>query len=308
MRRATRPLLIALVASIAGPPLGCAFEDGRGFARLSVELHGELAALDAAAGRLQPDGWIRTAEGFDVRVDELSVQIASVAIFGGAESSVGEACHFDPAAPPAGCSSCHGGHCHCGDALVSYEELEAQLCGGAGGTTGATAWARLGERQPTVEVVPEGDPVALRDCSPDCELPRGELKEVQLALVSVALRGAVRDLDAAERLGGEQPPIAVELALGGAALKAVPERALVIDRDTPYQLHLGLHVSLAAQLLDGVAWEALQRTGQGIVVSSTVNVGAHDLLRDNVSTSALELHVWRDGVELEHDHEHEGEH
>lgn len=303
MFRYGRTAIWLLVAVGVSSAAGCAFEDGRGFARLSAELSAELLALSEDAGRLQPGGWFRTDGGFEVLVEALSVEIEEVGVYGAAvTSSSGDACHFDPSNPPDGCGSCHGGHCHCGDALVSYEELEAQICGTSAGAT-QPLLARLGADLIPLRIAPAQSPHQLTRCDPHCELPRGAVAAVRVAIGKVALAGTIRDGGGGDRLGGQQLPLSIAFDLEGATLAVAPEHALEIDRESPYLLHLGLELVLPDHLLDEIAFESLATSEAGIVVDAEQNAAALTTLTEHVLDAHLHLHVFRDGVEQE---EHEG--
>lgn len=286
--------------------MGCAFDDGRGFARLSAELSASFEGLSPEAGRLQSDGWIRTDNDFEFLPTKLALEVHAIAVYGGAAASPTGDCVFDPANPPEGCGSCHGGHCHCGDALVSYEELEAQVCGTSTAST-ASSLVRLGELLSPLGLLTEEAPRLIESCSPHCELGQGTLSEVRLELGALELEGTLRDGGELDRLAGEKPSIRIAAHLHDTMLVAPFEHGLVIDRDTPYKLHLELELHVAAGLLDGVAWEALERTGSSIVVDEQLNEHTGHVLAANLSQSDLHVHVLRDGVE-EEEHEHEAEH
>ncbi|MEW5848920.1 MAG: hypothetical protein AB2A00_08900 [Myxococcota bacterium] len=76
---------------------------------------------------------ITTDQGFTVVVESATVALPGATVSTAATSGEGSST-FDPANPPPGCTLCHGGHCHCGDRLVPYEELA-----GGGGTAGESA-------------------------------------------------------------------------------------------------------------------------------------------------------------------------
>ena len=115
MPRFRSSLALALCAAAA---TGCAFEDGQPWGRVDVE-------LSAAA----PTDF-RTADGAAIELDDVEITVRVVELFAGDEAAAA----FDPSNPPDGCTFCHSGHCHCGDALVDYETLAARASGGGDAT------------------------------------------------------------------------------------------------------------------------------------------------------------------------------
>lgn len=104
-----------------GAGLGGCLSEGRpwGEVELAVGLRfePELSRLDAV-------GRLKTANDFRVELEGLELDAGPVELIAALEGAAG----FDPAAPPAGYSLCHNGHCHADDGrLVPYEDIAAEL-------------------------------------------------------------------------------------------------------------------------------------------------------------------------------------
>lgn len=173
-----RALLIVAVLGASG----CTFEPGRGFG--SVRAWSLGFGLEAGAARDLGDGWVLTAEGHEVHLASLEVEVGEVAI----ERLSGGAASFDPANPPEGYTICHSGHCDSVDGrLVPYAEIEAELAGG-GASFVASASAALEDALALGEWVDFPAPI---------ELVEGDLRRVRLGLVGLVGEGTWRP-----RLGG----------------------------------------------------------------------------------------------------------
>jgi hypothetical protein len=286
-----RPLArgLALAALLAA---GCTFSDGRGFARASGELEASFAGLDPAAGRLSADGWLKTDTSFEVQVTDLTLQVREVRLTAAAAAGgTGDGtCTFDPADPPEGCTLCHSGHCHCGEDLKTYAELEAELCGG-GGTAASTVVAfPLGAGLDLLQPAP----VPLTTCGAACDLGRGEIDGVAVVLDHLTLHATLRDRSVADRLGGAELDVAVSWDLAGATLESTLAEPAVLDRDQPYPVRVAVALPVAAGLLDGIAWDELARDGTTVTIDAASNAAAGATLTDNLTQSPLAVTVTRD--------------
>jgi hypothetical protein len=273
---------------------GCTFEDGRGFARLSGELWSHFAGTDPKSGRLQTDGWFKTDNSFELRLTRLELEVKSIELLAlqAAAPSSGGSCSFDPSNPPAGCTLCHGGHCHCDGALKSYAELEAQVCGGGAGQPQATTLGSL----PVDEVQPllgSGTRSQLLTCEPSCELPAGDVSRVRLTLGRLRLAGKVRDLSLQDRLGGVEPAVTVDRDLSGAALEAELATHQHIDRHHAYHLDLSVELPVTEKLLDGIDWHTLDGAASAITINKKTNTTAGEALTTSLGRSTLEVSVAR---------------
>jgi len=241
------------------------------------------------------DGWFKTDTSFEFLISAFEVEVREVRVEGaGTEDTATQGtCTFDPAHPPAGCTLCHGGHCHCGNELKSYEELEAQVCGAAGSSTTTLATLPVGTVFDLRPDQAEKASAELAECTPSCELGRGSVGGVTVVAERLRLEATLRDQSIADRLQGATRSVMLDLPLGGLALKGHPDVATTLDRDQPYGLYLRIRWPVAAGLLDGIAWETLEREGDTIRVDGAHNGDAFALLVEKVGLSVPEVTVER---------------
>lgn len=169
--------------------LGCTFGPGQGFGEVTG---GTLtAALVPGEARDLGDHTVLTDQGWVVRVDTFTLTLDAVRV---QELQGGSGEAFDPANPPPGYGTCHGGHCHADDgSLVSYEDIQAELAGDG------AAWVAL----VTLPVAAEADLVAGADYALVPEDPgplaRGEATRLEVGATAVHLAGraTLDDLDLA---------------------------------------------------------------------------------------------------------------
>jgi hypothetical protein len=179
---ARRSALI-LAAGLLVAPLGACLDAGLPWGSLEASME---ASFDPSEGRLDEQGRLKTSQSYIVAIDDLQVAFDAFTLV---LSSSGSA-SFDPSNPPPGYSLCHNGHCH-SDAgeLVDYEIIALEMAGGSGGTRfsvglDAKPWA----------LTSEGVSVGVSPCDPSpCELPRGELAGLELAVGTLSLRGTAYD-------------------------------------------------------------------------------------------------------------------
>lgn len=261
------PLLLITCAS-------CAWEAGEGFATLEPTARVAFVPLE---DRDVGGGWQRLDTDFQARIDAGSLRIARIDLMGPSGSG-GSGGSFDPANPPPGYSGCHGGHCHREDgALVSYEEIEAEL-GGGGGAAPAVASLLLGD----VDLLAPAERALT--CSPDCELPRTELQRMRWPVAALVLEGHVRDGRASPRLAGERP-FRVELTAPAQGALVTLEEALVLtsDRSEPPRVSLGLQLDVTARLLDGLDWSTAAETDGVLRVDDERNAALREHLLENLA-------------------------
>lgn len=209
---------------------GCALGDGSGFATVSS------AALEASfapgAARDLGDGAFLTNGGARVRLETLEVELGEVELSAVVAGGGGT---FDPANPPAGYGTCHSGHCHRDDgALIPYEEIQAELAGGA-------ATYRAIVRFPlekTVDLL-AGEVIALEAIEPSRELPETTLARATLHLHALMVVGEVE--------GGAR--FETELPLETTLSAVLSE---VLDRDGKAELNVRVKLALDAALFDDV--------------------------------------------------------
>lgn len=288
-----KPLLLSLLLAATG----CTLDPGRGFAQLSAGLWSSFRALDPAQGRVLAGGWLKTSSSYALQLSQLELAVRELRLRrAGATSATAStgSCSFDPQSPPFGCTLCHGEHCHCDGKLRSYDELRAELCGGGGGAASAVIVVRLPVLQPQA-LLGTGTRQELASCVPSCELGAGTIDELQLVLERLRLSGTVRDESNANRLGGRQPKLAVDLPLGGAALSlklASAGGAVAIGHDQPYYLTLSASLPVSEKLLDGVAWEGLGG-GESIVIDDKQNSAAGEALLQGLTATTLGVQTTR---------------
>ena len=235
--------------------LGCTFEDGQPWGTAEIELEVTFAPSD---GRLDDAGRLKTSNGLAVQVDALALTVDAVLLGAAGAAAV----DFDPSAPPAGYSLCHGGHCHHeSGALVPYEEIAA---GGEDGPQFAQ-----GVQSGAVSVDAEGADVPLRGCAGPCDLPRGRWTSARVRLTQLRVQAVV--------FGDGLPDEGVALDLQ-VPLTAEPRAGLdePVDRDSPPILALALRLTLPERLFDG-----LDPAGDVAAVVAE-NLAAHATLESTV--------------------------
>lgn len=222
---------------------GCADEVGHGFATLeSATLSASLEPGDAR----ELDGSILTNRAYRVTVTRLEIDIASVSLE--SLSSGSGSSTFDPADPPAGYGSCHGGHCHHEDGrLVEYTDIEAELAAGSGG--GFTEIARA-------EVAAKLDALAsdrkrVYEFTPSRELPETEVRKVSIDVAAVTI-------DAEVTRGDDAAPsrrLVVNLPLEFSVDEGIELR---IDRNSPARLRLVAALRLDGTIFDGIEFDDIE--------------------------------------------------
>lgn len=245
---------------------GCALDAGEGFAVLEPTVSAGYTPLSS---RDAGNGFQQLASDFQVRLDAASLGISHVELLSaatGGSTGGGSGETFDPSNPPPGYTLCHGGHCHRDDgALVSYEDIQAELNGGGGATSSLVA---------ALHVDAELDLLASQtltpECEPDCELPKGTVSQAHWDVSALRLEGAVRDHRATPRFEGERP-FRLDLAVEGEEEEAEPlvelSGALDIpaDREHEPRVKLALALAITPTLFDGLDWSAATPGADGVV-------------------------------------------
>jgi hypothetical protein len=247
---------------------GCAWEPGQGFSVLEPTVR---AAYTSTPAREAGGGYQQLSSDFQVRLDTASLQVAAIALQG--RTGPSGPSRFDPANPPPGYTICHNGHCDREDGvLVPYEEVEAQLGGGASVTTVASLPVGA------VDLLsPETRPVV---CEPDCELPRTTVAHGRWDITGLRLTGSVRDRRVPPRFAGERP-FRLELLPGGSGL-TLPVVAIngaldvPSDRESEPRVRLALKLDVTAAVFDSVDWAATQPGADGTV---DLGIPAHQAAR-----------------------------
>jgi hypothetical protein len=268
---------------------GCAWEPGEGFAVLEPTVR---VAYTPLADREAGDGFQRLSSDFQVRVSRASLELPGIELLG--RSGGGGPTSFDPANPPPGYSLCHGGHCHNdAGALIPYEDIEAELGGGA--TTTPVATLPVG----SVDLLtPETREVA---CQPDCELPNTTVSRGRWSVTGLHLEGVVRDSRQPPRFAGERP-FRLELSPTGVN----PEPVVVIsgdldvpsDREHDPRVSLELMLEVTPAVFDAVDWAATTVGPNGVVDLSDLedpdNTAARTALLEHFAALQPEAEVTRD--------------
>ncbi|MBW2524166.1 MAG: hypothetical protein JRI23_08320 [Deltaproteobacteria bacterium] len=261
----------AVSLAAAASTLGCAFEPGDPYGLVSATLDARYVEL---ADRATPDGFEQLDSDFQVRLTSATLTVDAIELLdAGAGAQVSA---FDPANPPPGYGSCHGGHCHADDgSLVDYETIAAELAS-AGGATLSPVIAMLTGALDMLAL----EPVALR-CEPDCALPEGHLVLARMTASRLDLYGEVRDSRTPPRFAG-----VLEWGVGLSLLEPIhhadeetlPDEEhdheeaagvfelpldLPIDEDHPPQVALAFTLPTDAALLDAVDFASVPPTPGG---------------------------------------------
>lgn len=239
--RVLRPVLGALSLLLGA----CAFGEGEGFATVHPTVS---ARYVPDATRDAGEGWQRLASNFQVRLTRAQLELEGVALL--ASSGEGGAGAFDPGNPPPGYTICHSGHCDREDgALIPYEQVAAELGGGATVTTVAS----LPVEQ---EIDLLKGAMYTPACEPDCDLPPTRVTRADWDVHALVLAGEVRDAPGpSPRFPGVRSFTLALPAQGAAELTLSTELDLDSGRAEPPEVELGLELLLGARLLDRVAWE-----------------------------------------------------
>lgn len=266
---------------------GCAFEPGEGFAVLEPTVR---AAYTPQPSRDAGEGYQRLSSDYQVRVDAASLGLARIDLLGRTGSAGPTS--FDPANPPPGYTICHNGHCDREDgALVPYEEVEAELSGGAAAAT-------------TVATLPVGDVNLLAPmtrtvgCEPDCELPQTTVSNGRWTVSALRLMGAVRDSRMPPRFAGERPFL-LELATTGDKGEPVVTFAGALDvpSDREHEPRVGLDLTLdvTPAVFDALDWAATEADQNGVVdLNDPKNEAARTALIERLAALQPEAKVTRD--------------
>jgi hypothetical protein len=247
----SRPVASALLVVVLLVS-GCAFGPGEAFGEIDAVFGAEL---ERRGGRFTEAGALLPVGSWEVRLDRLNLEIASVRLL---ETGTAGSDAFDPAKPPPGWY-CHAGHCHTpDDDLVSYDEAALII---AGGPSGPRTFVRF-PVDDDFDLLSPGEGVILDDCDPDCVVGRGAAGIVGVSVSRIRLEGEVRDLLPDGRLGALSAPIHLDLSTGGLEITTRLEEALRFDRGVPPLARLDLDLLVHPSLLDGVAFDTLVDEGE----------------------------------------------
>jgi hypothetical protein len=265
---------------------GCALGPGTPYAVLEASFE---AVLAAPPGRDLPDGWQRLNTDYQVRITSAQLELSGLELLTFGEGGVA----FDPAHPPAGYGLCHNGHCHRDDgALISYEEISAELAGNGAGAPSVVTLP-IGRRDLLV-----GGRETL-ECDPGCDLPRADISRARLRVMRIAMEGVVRDSRVPARLAGE-PPWRMQASFSGvtqgdgtSAPMLTGELGAPADREHPPRIIMSVTLRASGALLDTVEWASLTANVGAFELSASSNSEAFLQVLSNLGETALDARVTR---------------
>ena len=261
---------------------GCAFGPGEPFATVAPRFE---ARYEIPSDRqLQEQGWAKLASDYQVRLTAFTLEVAEVELRSRSGGGGGGGGTFDPANPPPGYSQCHGGHCHRDDgALVSYEDIQAELDGGGTATVRTELALHVGRE---VDLLAGASLVPA--CEPDCTLDQTRISSVRAGVEAVRIEGFVRDGRAQQRLQGEVPFV---LHTPGFALETGAD--IEADRTSPPQIELTVLAEAGPHTFDAIDWAVQAQAGGVIDFGAVENEAARTQVLDELSAETLNVDVRR---------------
>jgi hypothetical protein len=266
---------------------GCAWGPGSSFA--SLEKATVAASLPIENGRRDEAGRLKTDNGYRLTVSEgqVRVYVGALDLLGPATAAAaGTGAAFDPAHPPAGYTLCHSGHCHRTDgALVSYEDVQAQLAGG-----GAAAPQQVLGLTPYTQVlfVPVGGETSsdafLCNGAMSCMMPQGSVATSRLDVSRLQAYGQAEAEPGLPALGAA--PLRWELDLTTEALSYSAKTPATIDRTSPYALGLSGRLAMTDRLFDGIEWDRLAQAANGATVHLEADAKTKETLLANLAKAS----------------------
>jgi hypothetical protein len=255
---ATTLVLIIFALSLAG----CTLDDGEpwGF-------------VDADMAVAEP------AVGADFQVESFDLELSTVRLIStsAASSSArgGGGGEFDPQNPPAGCSLCHGGHCHCDGELVDYDVLRDRVASGSASTQNVVA------NITPAEAIAASGTVALGRTS---VADRTTIDTVEVELAGLRVDGTLTR-------GGEQIPTTLSLpGIGG--MKFSAPATLSVGPDSPEVQQIFVTLDWQDAWLDAIDVDQLETNGDGkILIASTSHRDQAQLIAGQVAESSIEVEV-----------------
>ncbi|MDR0965230.1 MAG: hypothetical protein LBM75_01755 [Myxococcales bacterium] len=257
----------------------CANDTGESFTKLSASLEAELIQH---ADEMTEDGFFRLESGVEIKITEARLTVSAVdLIVAGKDAS---STVFDPANPPAGYSSCHGGHCHADDGrLVDYADIQAEL---DSASDAEPAVAMTLEFDAAIDLLHPEEivPTCESANSKSCSLSEGTLRRVDLKVSQLTIQGQVRK-------SGERAARAVEVVI------PIPEEDglfmqvldMKVGKGGEKSLELDMHLKISAEILAAYDFDA---------ASPDLEPVLHEL-----SESVFSI-----GAESDHDHEDHADH
>lgn len=245
----------AFLAGIGVVLMGCTVDAGGGFGTLE---DARLTASFAPGARLSDEGWFLVTGGYRVTPETMTLGVGALRLdtFDAPASSGGGV--FDPAAPPPGYTLCHGGHCHHVDGrLVSYEDIQAELSGGGGGSYVTLVTMPV---EADLDLL-GGDARTLEVFDPSSELSEGVISRTQLGIRRFQMTGTVTE----GTFGAERHPIRVDVSVDGPL--STLEESREVGVDAPPSVNVHADVSVAATFLDDQPLGAAL-SGEGVVIET----------------------------------------
>ncbi len=270
MKPSRHNLLYLLLLTIV--VTGCTLEDGQPWGQA------EFAVTTSfnEEGRRTDEGRLRTALDYELDWDEATLQVVSATL---KLQASGTSLAFDPAAPPAGYSLCHNGHCHADDGrLVDYEDIALEVAGQSG-----TAGSVTQVLEATVPLSSEPTYLEPGLCSDQCQLPPGDLSSTSVNLAQMVLRGRIFDLRTEDRARLPEEGIEVQLNVPLQQEVAAPVSGTV-GRDQPVHVGVNLDLVVSVKVWDQVDWSLMQDPTQvpALLDQITEGIDAHTSIEPRI--------------------------
>ncbi len=267
----------------------CAFAPGEAFGELRADLAGSIENR----GRVTDEGWLQVVGSWEVRLERVEIDIASVdLITSTGETSGTSDASFDPSRPPPGWL-CHGDHCHTPDGdTVSLEEAAAMFRGDA---EGPSIFVSLPANE-TLDLLDDESVIDLTHCTPSCQMRRGFADIITLNIDYLHIEGRVRDLQPENRLDAETVPLTVSLATPHTSVTTFFDEHLKFDRGLPPHARLEMELLIQPSLLDGFPFDDLVLNGEISLEfdhESRIISQATEIILENVEASQIGIVVSR---------------
>jgi len=224
---------------------GCAIDDGRPWGKLSLSLTAQAPYTDARWDEnLQA---LRTTDDARVRLDDITLTLTHISLFGKAGSQSNT---FDPNNPPPPYTNCHSGHCHRtdNDALVSYEDIQAEM--DAGNTQSAPVIVEASLDIPLLLDINKFSVPTLAEDFLISQIHHQAVSSASLTFETIAIKGSVKTKNADEWLDFEilVPNLSQTLSLN-----------LKFDRGSTFHQKAHIVLSLNYAFLDNRQWHDLDQ-------------------------------------------------
>lgn len=227
-----------------GLPLGFALAFAFAFAGCTVQAGQPTSTVTLRAAVQWPQGQngFQTHDGYEIRVDSADATVGGAALsaFSGGGGSTGGT--FDEANPPPGCTLCHGGHCHCGGQLISYEDLS----GGTSDSPGVSGARVAYTQQLPIDALQGGMQTFAHQ-----DVPEGEYNVLTLGALRLEVRGAVT--------GGGLTNAPFVLRLSDLVSDALSQQGdVAVSNEHPPVMVASMDIGVPDGLFEGVVFEQLE--------------------------------------------------